>query len=343
MKMKMKIMALLVGVALAQPSQGAVWANISPAQVQSMEIARAFLYNGTGTVFLPSISANYFCGGLSGSSGSNIYSSCNADGAQYFPKDYIGSVLIKGTPYMFVQLPNGWTVNGGGVVKSGNNSWYIPYGGNYAGNVQANCTGNSSTNCVSVETSQPIMLPGSGSITVKTTEPDGEYTFTGKVSMFIDPMGITAPMYNGVNINFRYKVKNKIPYNPDGPEPPSPVICTNSNNIQVNHGTMLLSEVNGHQKIEHLNIFCSGGEATATLTLQGALTEGLSLVEMGKNVVSKNGVSTQQNSGFAKKINTTFRSGLNTVYVRSILAEKSGGANAGVITGIDLLKPIEFH
>ncbi|EFN7977745.1 hypothetical protein ED769_26245 [Escherichia coli] len=104
---------------------------------------------------------------------------------------------------------------------------------------------------------------------------------------------------------------------------------------------MLLSEVNNHQKDEILNISCSGGEVGVILTLQGDSIEGGSLVDVGQNVVSKNGISTRQNSGFAKKINTTFRDGSNIIYVKSILEAKSGGATAGAIAGIDILN-IEY-
>ncbi|HDC1420167.1 TPA: hypothetical protein O7U53_004133 [Salmonella enterica] len=339
--MNAKALIFILGLEVILPAQGAVWTNINSAQVQSIGIAHAFLYNGSGTVSLPSITSTYFCS--LASYGNHDYSSCSGS-TQFFPVDYYGPIFVTGTPYMNIQLPNGWTVNGGGAVKSsqGNNFWFIPYGGSYSGTLQARCGANSPTQCFAATTLQQITLPGSGGITVRTTEPDGDYTFTGKVSMFIDPMGMTAPMYNGVDAYFKYRVKNEIPYDPDGPVPPSPVICTNRNTIQINHGTMLLAEVNGHQRTEQLDVFCTGGEASAILTLQGNSYEGLSLIDMGKNVLSQNGVSSQPNNGFVNRLNTTFRSGTNTVYVRSVLTEKVGGAKAGEILGIDLLR-IEYQ
>ncbi|EAX6576956.1 hypothetical protein JRK18_003820 [Salmonella enterica] len=339
--MNTKFLIFVLGMDVILPAQGAIWNNVNSAQVQAMGIAHAFLYNGTGTVSLPSVTASYYCG--LAAYGNHDYSSCSGS-TQFFPMDYYGPIFITGKPYMIIELPGGWTVSGGGASKlsGGYNFWYIPYGGNYSGTLQAKCTANSTTQCFSSTTLQQITLPGSGAITVRTTEPDGDYTFVGKVSMFIDPLGMTAPMYNGVDAHFKYRVKNEIPYDPDGPNPPSPVICTNKNTIQINHGTILLAEVNGHQRTEKIDFFCTGGTASAILTLQGNSYEGLSLIDVGKNVLSKNGVSMQQDSAFVNKLNTTFKSGTNTVFVRSVLTEKAGGAKAGGISGIDLLR-IEYN
>ncbi|ELE9730700.1 hypothetical protein RM407_004403 [Enterobacter kobei] len=114
----------------------------------------------------------------------------------------------------------------------------------------------------------------------------------------------------------------------------NPVVCSVSDNIQLDHGTLSSSELNNHSVTRAVEVNCSG-ETTASMTISSADDLSKDTISLGEGVESSfliNGNALQETTG--AKVN--FVSGINTLNITSVLSS-SGKVSAGVHSGQGVL------